>query len=143
MYKIAAVALGILLTAAALYAVGYKHAKAKCESEWLAAQNVILEKQTQMQNEYERALNESKQKQTAILADFSSARNTLDGLRDTVQNGGSLSNAECTNANNNAAGELLIECGERLIEVAKAADLHANDALMCVAAWEGMQKVAK
>ena len=143
MYKIAAAALGILLTAAVLYVVGYKHARSKCEAEWLAAQNVILEKQGEMQEEYERALNESRKKQSAILADFSNARDTLDGLRYVVENGGNLSNTECANANNNAAGELLVECGERLVEVAKAADLHASDALTCVAAWEGMQKVAK
>ena len=141
MYKIAAAAIAVLLAAAVLYAVGYKHARSKCEAEWLAAQNAILEKQGEIQKEYERALNESRKKQSAILADFSNARDALDGLRYAVENGGNLSNTECANANNNAAGELLVECGERLVEVAKAADLHASDALTCVSAWRAVENV--
>ncbi len=140
MYKIAAAALGILLTAAVLYAVGYKHARAKCESEWLAAQNAILEKQAQMQANYERALNESKQKQTAILADFSAANSELGGLRDAV-NAGGLSNAACANDNGAAVSKLFIECAGEYIQMAKNADQHAADALTCVSAWRAVENV--
>ena len=140
MYKIAAAALGILLTAAVLYAVGYKHARAKCESEWLAAQNAILEKQAQMQANYERALNESKKKQTAILADFSAANSELGGLRDAV-NAGGLSDAACANDNGAAVSKLFIECAGEYIQMAKNADQHAADAVACVTAWRAVENV--
>ena len=140
MYKIAAAALGILLTAAVLYAVGYKQARSQCEVEWLAAQNAILEKQAQMQANYERALNESKQKQTAILADFSAANSELGGLRDAV-NAGGLSNAACANDNGAAVSKLFIECAGEYIQMAKNADQHASDALTCVSAWRAVENV--
>ena len=140
MYKIAAAALGILLTAAVLYAVGYKHARAKCESEWLAAQNVILETQAKMQSEYERALNESRQKQTAILADFSAANSELGGLRDAVNKGG-VQNAACANDNGTAVSKLFIECAGEYIQMAKNADQHAADAVACVTAWRAVENV--
>jgi hypothetical protein len=140
MYKIAAAALGILLTAAVLYAVGYRHAGAKCESEWLAAQNAILEKQTAMQKEYERALNESRKKQSAILADFSAANSELGGLRDAV-NAGGLSNAACADDNGAAVSKLFIECAGEYIQMAKNADQHASDALTCVSAWRAVENV--
>ena len=140
MYKIAAAALGILLTAAVLYAVGYKQARTQCESEWLAAQNAILEKQGQMQANYERALNESKKKQTAILADFSAANSELGGLRDAV-NAGGLSDAACANDNGAAVSKLFIECAGEYIQMAKNADQHAADAMTCVSAWRAVENV--
>ena len=140
MYKIAAAAIAVLLAAAVLYAVGYKHARSKCEAEWLAAQNVILEKQGEIQKEYERALNESRQKQSAILADFSAANSELGGLRDAVNSGG-LSNAACANDNGAAVSKLFIECAGEYIQMAKNADQHASDALTCVSAWRAVENV--
>ena len=140
MYKIAAATIAVLLAAAVLYAVGYKHARAKCEAEWLAAQNAILEKQAAMQSEYERALNESRQKQSAILADFSAANSELGGLRDAV-NAGGMQNAARADDNGAAVSKLFIECAGEYIQMAKNADQHASDALTCVSAWRAVGNV--
>lgn len=138
MYKAAAVTLAILITAVLLYFAGYNAARKKCGEEWLLAQNAVLETQANMQAEYERALNESRAKQNAILVDFSAATSELDGLRHAV-NTGYVPNAECADNSGAAVRELFIECAGEYIQMAKSADQHAADAVACVTAWRAVE----
>lgn len=74
-----------------------------------------------------------------VSADHDRAVAELARLREFTHNtsGGSLPSADSIaySHNANSAADLLGACGAELIDMARAADGHAADALMCTAAW--------
>lgn len=137
--KYTLIAAGVLICAGVvgIYTTGRESGVSACQNAFKQQENEALSVALQKNAEYERVINESKAKQTAILADFGNARDALDGLRDTIANGGGSSNPACADFDFGATTAKLLEnCGERYLGMAKNADLHAADALTCVSAWE-------
>lgn len=135
------VALGALvaLSGGSFYA-GYKAAVRYHTSLEIQAQNEALLKERQMNNEYATALNEARQRQTAILADFDNLALELNRLRDTAKN--SLpANTEpaCLNAVD-TRNELFTDCAAKYADMARKADQHAEDVRALNSAWQALQK---
>ena len=129
-----------LFFAAVGFYAGYKQAANYHESLELQAQNEALLKERQMNNEYATALNEARQRQTAILADFDNLASEFNRLRDTAKN--SLpANTEpaCLNAVN-TRNELFTDCAAKYADMARKADQHAEDVRALNSAWQALQK---
>lgn len=129
----------VALLGGSFYA-GYKAAVRYHTALELQAQNEALLKERQLNNEYQQALNEARQRQTAILADFDNLNDELNSLRDTVQN--SLpagTEPACLNACS-ARSELFTDCAAKYADMATKADQHAADVRTLNAAWQALQK---
>lgn len=136
-YTLIAAGVLVCVTVVGIYITGRMNGVSACQNTFKQQENEALYDALQKNAEYERVINESKAKQNAILDDFSRARDALDSLRNAAKGGTMVSDTEPACADSGAtAAKLLVECGERYIEVAKNADLHAADAIACVTAWE-------
>ena len=135
------VAVGALVAlAGGSFYAGYKAAVRYHESLELEAQNAALLKERQMNNEYATALNEARERQTAILADFDNLAAELNRLRDTAKN--SLpadTEPACLNAVD-TRNELFTDCAAKYADMARKADQHAEDVRALNSAWQALQK---
>lgn len=124
----------VVLSAGVAYALGRSHGYTKSQSKWAAVEKQMLEQAISMRDAYEKKLDESRQRVAVILADFDSARSTLGSLQSSAQSDVPADTRAAVDTAK-VRGQLLAECGERYIEMAKTADIHANDAVTCHAAW--------
>ena len=129
------IVVAVLALCAVAFGLGYKQGKSVCKGEWTLAENAMLNEALTMRQEYEKVLNESKERQKAIFVDFSNATDSLVQLRESAEN---VSESTIAAANRAASirGELLAKCAKEYTGMAKYADIHALDAQTCHDSWE-------
>lgn len=133
------IVVAVLGFCAVAFGLGYKQGKSVCEGQWRLAENAMLNEALTMRDEYEKVLNESREKQKAIFVDFSNVTDNLVQLRESAEN---VSESTIAAANRAASlrGELLAKCAKEYAIMAKYADIHALDAQTCYDSWESLVK---
>lgn len=92
------------------------------------------------QIKYNQGVNDARTREKQLAADAADARAAVVGLRRTVADlkaGLPEAPAEACRDTAAALAAVLSECTDRYQRVAEAADGHASDAALCIAAWPG------
>ena len=103
----------------------------------LIAEQAARNKERAMYANITKVINESKIRETKLLADAGRARSALERLRNTVAATSRSVPGDTATASDSpdSVGQLFLECGEALVGLGKAADRHASDAVMLQDAW--------
>jgi hypothetical protein len=119
----------------------YRAGKNNARTEWMAATATANQEARALENARQRRADEAAKlaaaRTNSLAADNRRARSELDRLRDTIGTPQPASAQSCAAADQraDALGKLLIESGELLTELARAADAHASDVRLLLDAW--------
>lgn len=136
-------ALGLIRVERHIEQQGYDRGARETQEEVQRVADAQAAKNAEIQRRQIQTLTEARDAQQkrlqATVADHDRAVRELDGLRTTTRDGGSgdvpCATAETCAQYARAVADILGQCGAELIDVARAADGHAADALMLHQAW--------
>ena len=135
------IAIAIALSFGAGFWKGNAHGESTVRAEWQSATAAANQEARRLEQARQRRADEAAKLAAArtnrLAADNRRARSELDRLRSAVSTAKPAGEQSCAAADQRAdtLGKLLIESGELLAELARAADGHASDVRLLLEAW--------